>query len=301
VIVGPTGVGKSRLAINMAKLFNGEIVNADSRQVYRFMNIATAKPDRSEFNEVPHHLFDIVDPDQEFGLAQFQQLAKLEIDNILTKDKIPFLVGGSGQYLWSVLEGWQIPRIAPDLKLRNDLETFAREQGQDELFKKLELIDPVSSRTIDKRNIRRVIRALEVSQTSGSQFSRLKLKNPPDYRYLIIGLTACRESLYGRVDSRVDKMLTDGLETETLNLLQRGYIYDLPSMNTIGYKQYGLLAKGKIRKEEIAQKIKNDTHRYIRHQYAWFRLKDERIVWFDISSKFEDETSILIDSHLRAV
>jgi tRNA dimethylallyltransferase len=278
--------------------FRGEIINADSRQVYRFMNIGTAKPLPEEMTGAPHHLFNILDPDQEFGLAQYLELSEAAVKDIQIRKKIPFLVGGSGQYVWSVLEGWKIPRVAPDVEYRKSLETLAADQGEDILYSNLVAIDPVAAQKIDKRNIRRVIRALEVSNQAGRPFSQLKEKIDPDYNTLIIGLTSERSALYRRVDLRVDKMLQDGLINEVRQLNQMGYDEKLASLNSIGYKQTGMLLRGELQESELAARIKVDTHRFIRHQYAWFRLKDERIIWFDAESRIESELESLIANHI---
>jgi tRNA dimethylallyltransferase len=281
VLVGPTGVGKSDYAVRLAKIFSGEIVNADSRQVYRHMDVGTAKPCRDELSEVPHHLFDIVDPDQDFNLAEFLRLAGDKITDIQRRGRMPFLVGGSGQYIWGLLEGWQIPSVAPNMVLRKQLENVAASGRRNELYAQLISFDPQAARNIDSRNVRRVIRALEVAQSAGMPFSFLRKKIPPAYRVLIIGLTAERKSLYQKTDARVEKMFMSGLVDETRKLCSMGYGFDLSSMNSIGYKQVGQLLDGEITTEEAKNAIKIDTHRFIRHQYAWFKLKDPRIKWFD--------------------
>jgi tRNA dimethylallyltransferase len=296
--VGPTGIGKSRLAADLAEKFKGEIVNADSRQIYKYMNIGTAKPDFEEFARVPHHLYNILNPDQEFGLAQYIELALRMIENIQNRNHIPFFVGGSGQYIWSILEGWNIPRVAPDLEYRKSLEQLAADRGKDFLYNKLLVVDPVSAQKIDKRNIRRVIRALEVSNQSTIPFSQLKTKVAPNYNILIIGLTAERSRLYKMVDLRVDQMIEKGLLNEVKEIFEMGYDFSLPSLNSIGYKQVGMMMREQLKPEEIPPKIKVDTHRFIRHQYAWFSLKDERIIWFNIESHIESELEALIANHI---
>jgi tRNA dimethylallyltransferase len=297
-IIGPSGVGKSRLAVELAARFNGEIVNADSRQVYRFMDIGTAKPSRPEQNQVPHHLFDIIDPDARFSLAEYQTLAGQVIYDIHHRGKIPFLVGGSGQYVWGVLEGWQIPRIPPDLELRAKLAREADEIGSAFLYQKLLEIDPGAARRIDRRNVRRVIRALEIALSASSARSPSYFKKAPDFAVMIIGLTAARPVLYWMVDQRVDRMIADGLIDETHNLIQRGYKLDLPSMSSIGYRQAGLLINGEIGRDEAIRQIKTETHRFVRHQYAWFKLSDSRILWFDVQGQITADIMHLISNFL---
>lgn len=260
----------------------GEIVNADSRQVYRYMDIGTAKPSPEELALVPHHLFDITNPDADFSLAQYQELAYKTIRDIHERDKIPLLVGGSGQYIWAVLEGWEIPRVPPDPELRKQLEKSAGEDGIEALYQRLQEVDPAAVQKIDKRNVRRVIRALEVSLLSNTPFSALRKKRSPGYHSLVIGLTSERSELYRRIDSRVDRMVREGLVAEVLNLQNMGYEMNLPALSSIGYQQIGKLLGGEDNLAEAVRQIKTGTHRFARHQYAWFRLADRRIVWFDI-------------------
>jgi tRNA dimethylallyltransferase len=281
-IVGPTGVGKSQLALHLAGLFNGEIVSADSRQVYRYLDIGTAKPSPQELDRVPHHLINIVNPDDDFSLAQYQLLAYQAINDIQQRHKLPFLVGGSGLYVWVVLEGWQIPRVSPDPEFRYNLEKRAGDSGIDELYQELVRVDPEAARKIDRHNVRRMIRALEVHQKAQTPFSRLGYKEAPAFDSFIIGLTADRTEIYRRVDQRVDDMLARGFVTEVENLLKMGYDLNLSAMSGIGYRQIGQFLKGELGLEVAKQQIKTETHRFVRHQYAWFRLKDRRIHWFDI-------------------
>ena len=280
-IVGPTATGKSQLALHLAQKFSGEIVSADSRQVYRYMDIGTAKPSRTEMSLVPHHLIDIINPGEDFSLAQYQRLAYRKITDIQKRHTFPLLVGGSGLYVWTVIEGWQIPEVAPDLEFRQRLEGRAAQGEADQLYQELTQIAPSAAQRIDRRNVRRVIRALEVAQ-SGTARPNLTKVAPP-FQTLIIGLTAERKELYRRIDERVDRMVEQGLVDEVKNLLDRGYKQDLPSMSGIGYKQICLYRKGDLTLAEATKQIKTETHRLVRRQYNWFRLKDERIKWFDIT------------------
>jgi tRNA dimethylallyltransferase len=301
VIVGPTGAGKSNLAIQIAELFGGEIVNADSRQVYRMMDIGTAKPSNEDFSKVPHHLFNIVNPDQDFNLASFLQLSNETIAAIQGRHKIPVLAGGSGQYIWSLLEGWQIPKVAPDRALRNSLEEVATKEGGDQLYHQLEKFDPKAAEKIDRRNVRRVIRALEVFLEGKNHAAQIRRKMPPDFRPLIIGLSTERKTLYRRTDDRVEEMFENGLAEEVRNLDSLGYGAALSSMNSIGYKQVLTMLRGKSSLSETKAKIKTETHRFIRHQYAWFKLRDTRIKWFDNSSNIFPEIMNLAGSFLDQV
>ncbi len=299
-IVGPTGVGKSQLALRLAQTFEGEIVSADSRQVYRHMDIGTAKPSREELSLVPHHLINLVNPDEDFSLAQYQQLTYRAIGDIHQRNKLPILVGGSGMYVWSVLEGWGIPRVPPDLKFRHSLEEKAAKVGEDKLYQELEEINPVAAQRIDRRNIRRIIRALEVHRGTETPFSQLQYKQAPPFNTLIIGLTADRAELYRRLDLRIDEMIKQGLVAEVEKLMNMGYDFNLSAMSGIGYKQIGMFLNGELTLATAMQQIKFETHRFVRHQYNWFQLKDDRIQWFDIQSKLDSEITTLLARLIRS-
>lgn len=299
-IVGPTAIGKSRLAIRLAQTFGGEIVNADSRQVYRHMDIGTAKPTPGELALVPHHLINSANPDESFSLAQYQELAYRAIDDIHQRGKLPLLVGGSGLYVRAVVEGWQIPQAPPNPELRKKLEEKAAAIGVEKLYQELVAIDPAAAQKIDPRNVRRVIRALEVYEQTGTPFSRLQKKQAPPFTSLIIGLTCDRAELYRRIDERVDRMMAQGLVREVEKLVQMGYDFTLSAMSTIGYKQIGLYLRGEVSLEEAVQQVKYETHRFVRHQYAWFRLKDDRIKWFNILYPFEAEVESLVADFLQS-
>jgi len=283
VIVGPTAVGKSELALHLAQYFPIEIISADSQQVYRYMDIGTNKPSLTERAAVPHHVIDVVEPDEDFSLAMYHQLAMEALEAIQRKGKLPLLVGGSGLYVWSLVEGWKIPQVPPDQKLRRQLEDRAEQEGSHSLYQELQDIDPVAAAKINPSNIRRIIRALEIYHTIGQPPSKLQRKEAPSFSILLIGLTRERSKLYRRIDGRVDKMIQRGLVAEVEQLLKRGYSSSLPSMSGIGYKQIGQFLRGEMTLPEAIDKIKYETHRLARHQYAWFRLNDSRIHWFDMS------------------
>jgi len=298
-IVGPTGSGKSRLALRLAQDFNGEIVSADSRQVYRYMDIGTAKPGPKELSLVPHHLINIVNPDEVFSLAQYQELVYQAIKDIQQRHKLPLLVGGSGLYVWAVLEGWRIPPVPPDLEFRHSLEVKTANTGTEELYQELMRVDPAAAQKIDPRNMRRVIRALEVYEKTRTPFSQLQDKEIPSFNTLIIGLTADRAELYRRIDLRVDKMIEQGLVTEVEKLVNMGYDFNLPAMSSIGYRQIGQFLKGELTLAVAIQQIKFETHRFVRHQYTWFRLEDDRIHWFDISGQADSEIKTTLAKFTR--
>ena len=298
-IVGPTGAGKSRLALHLAQTFDGEIVSADSRQIYRHMDIGTAKPSPKELSLVPHHLINIVNPDESFSLAQYLELAYRAIDDVRQRNKLALLVGGSGLYVWSVLEGWRIPPVPPDPEFRRSLEQEAAKDGPDELYRRLVTVDPLAGQRIDPRNIRRVIRALEVHRSAQTSSSQLQHKQPPPIKTLIIGLMADRAELYRRVDSRVERMIEQGLVEEVKKLLDMGYDLKLPPMSGIGYKQIGLFLKGELTLPTAIERIKYETHRFVRHQYNWFRLKDDRIRWFNLQNQPDLEITKLVAKFIR--
>ena len=298
-IVGPTGIGKTRMAIQLGLRFSGEIINADSRQIYRHMDIGTAKPSKEELAAVPHHLVDIIEPNQEFSLPEYQKLANDAIQDIQSRGKVPFLVGGSGLYIWAVLEGWVVPKVAPDVTFRRGLEKKAEIGQGAELYRELQHIDPAAAEKIDPRNVRRVIRALEVNRLADSKFSQLQQKQPPPFQSLIIGLTACRTELYRRADARVDNMIKQGFVDEVKILLKMGYNLSLPSMSSIGYREIGQYLNGEMTLDEAVYKIKTGTHRFIRHQYAWFRIKDERIKWFDVENVTEEEVDRVVQDFIK--
>jgi tRNA dimethylallyltransferase len=300
-IVGPTGVGKSRLALQLAQSFNGEIVSADSRQVYRHMDIGTAKPGPRELSLIPHHLIDIVNPDEAFSLAEYQRLACRAIEAIIQRQRQPLLVGGSGQYVSSVVEGWGIPRVAPDPDLRQSLEERAASGGREALFHELELRDPAAAGRVDRYNIRRLVRAVEVSRAEEIQSQQRQPKKSASYNTLIIGLTMNRDELYHRIDLRVDRMIENGLVEEVKKLVAMGYRPDLPSMSGIGYRQIGLFLEDKMSLEAAIQQIKFESHRLVRQQYNWFGLKDDRIRWFDVLGRVEPQIAALVDSFISGV
>jgi len=293
-IVGPTAIGKSSLALELSQTFRGEIINADSRQVYRYMDIGTAKPTTEERALVAHHLIDVVCPDQNFSLALYQSKAREAMEIIQRKGKLALLVGGSGLYVWSLLEGWRIPPVPPDPILRQELEAIAQSEGTERLYEELRQLDPAAAQRIDPRNTRRVIRALEVCH-QGKPFSQLQGKEP-FVDSLVIGLTTDRTDLYRRIDARVDSMMEKGLLTEVEGLMARGYGFDLPSMSGLGYKQIGMVLQGKTDLPAAIQQIKFDTHRFARHQYSWFRPQDKRIHWFDAREEQKQAINRLVQS-----
>ena len=286
-IVGPTAVGKTALAVRLALDMNGEIVSADSRQVYRGMDIGTAKADPEERQAVPHHLIDIVAPDEPLTLVQYQEAAYGAIDDILARGRAPLLVGGTGLYVRAVVQGLGIPRVPPDAALRADLYRRAETEGHAALHARLAEVDPPAASAIDARNVRRVVRALEVYLQTGQPISRLQQATPPPYRILQVGLTMDRVELYRRIDERIDRMLAVGLVEEVRALLGLGYGLELPSMSGVGYRQVALYLQGEIDLAEAVRRVRHDTRRFVHQQYTWFRLNDPAIAWFDLQEEPE--------------
>ena len=282
-IVGPTAVGKTALAIHLAEEFAVEVVSADSRQVYRYMDIGTAKPTARERLRLRHHLVDVVDPDEPFTLAQYQQMAYAAIDDVHRRKRLPLLVGGTGLYVKAVLEGLSIPRVEPDAHLREELLKEAADKGYQILHQRLSRVDPVAAERIDARNVRRVVRALEVCYLLGHPISSVQRATPPPYRVLRIGLTMPREQLYQRIDQRLERMMAAGLVEEVRSLVARGYRYSLPAMSGLGYRQIGMYLRGEVSRDEALALIKRHTRRFVRQQANWFRADDPSILWFDVS------------------
>src|ERR671933_1278639 len=271
VICGPTATGKTDLAITLARRVGGEIVNADSRQVYRYMDIGTAKPTPAQCSAVPHHLIDVVDPDGEFSLALYQELALAAIAGITSRGRVPLLVGGTGQYVQAVLEGWTVPRVPPQPALRAELAEEAERSGVVSLHRRLAAVVPRAAATIGPTNLRRIIRALEVYQVSGVPISAQQAKAPPPYRITTIWLDMPRERLYQRIDTRVDQMMAAGLLDELHDLRRRGYGWELPALSSLGYKEFRPWFEGTADLKTCIQTLKWNTHAFARRQSAWFK------------------------------
>lgn len=289
LIVGPTAVGKTVIAIQLAERLNGEIVSADSRLFYRGMDIGTAKPSREEQARVPHHLIDIANPDEILSLAVFQQKATEAIADIHARNKLPLLVGGTGQYIRAVTQGWSPPEVEPNEQLRNDLEREKEENGIYWLHDKLRGLDPAAAEKIDPRNFRRTIRALEVIMITGKKFSEQRGQGESPHHLITIGLTRPREELYQRVDERIESMFANGLMEEVKKLLAKGYSPSLPTMSAIGYRECAQALEGQITVEEAKQLARRATRVYVRRQANWFKESDPNILWFRVEDGVADE------------
>jgi tRNA dimethylallyltransferase len=291
-IVGATGTGKSAIALELAGRLGGEIVNADSRQVYRGMDIGTAKPTAEERKKVRHHLYDVAEPADGYNLALFQQQAREILNAIWARDSFGWLVGGTGQYIWGLLEAWQVPDVPPDEALRAELAAVAAAEGPEALHQRLAQVDPEIAASIDPRNIRRVIRAIEVFQKSGRTMSDWQTKQAPDFEFLLFGIDLPRKALHPRVDRRVEAMFAGGLIEEVQGLLASGVPGDCPAMSSIGYGETVKYLRGEATLEEAKERTKLATHRLIRAQDQWFRRDDKRITWVHDADDIDMQANI---------
>jgi tRNA dimethylallyltransferase len=276
VVAGPTAVGKTTLGVELGLRFDGEVVNADSRYLYRGFDIGTAKPALAERRGVPHHLIDILGPNDDFSLARYQELAYAAIAGVLNRGKLPVLVGGTPLYVNAVIEGWKIPRVPPHPEIRARLEAEAARLGTPALSARLAAVDPSAAERCGA-NTRRIIRALEIYEVTGHPMSSLEGKGPRPYATLELGLTTPRERLHRLIDERVDDQLVHGLVDELRGLLASGVAPDAPATSSIGYRQLLPYLGGEESLVDAAQRIKSDTHRYVRHQETWLRANKRLI------------------------
>lgn len=282
VIIGPTASGKTEVSIDLARQFNGEIISADSRQFYKRMDIGTAKPTSWDLTQIKHYLVDVSQPDEVWSLAKFCSVARECIDEIHSKGKLPFVVGGTGQYIWGLLEGWSVPSEAINMELRSLLENWSRELGSDGIHAVLSRIDPAAGSFIQPTNVRRTIRALEVIFSTGRLFSEQRTKNPPDdLEFIILGIEWERQELYKRVDLRIEAMLNSGLLEEVRHLLNSGFDPNSSALSAIGYREITGYLMGKHSLDDAVMLIKRNTRQYIRRQANWFKKDDPRIHWFN--------------------
>jgi tRNA dimethylallyltransferase len=279
VVIGPTAVGKTQLAYEIAQRMDGEIVSADSRLFYRGMDIGTAKPSLELRKKIPHHLIDFADPDESISLRVFQQKADDCIQDIISRKRLPILVGGTGQYIHAVIEGWTIPPQTPDRHMRCVLNDWTDEIGAEEVFEKLKLLDPAAAAKMDYRNQRRTVRALEVILGTGRLFSAQRKKIGTKYSIKMIGLTLPREQLYQRIDDRIENMLANGFVEEVKKLLEKGFSSLLPSMSAIGYREIASYLQKTITLDDAIILIKRRTRQYVRRQANWFKSNDPDIHW----------------------
>jgi tRNA dimethylallyltransferase len=300
VIVGPTAVGKSETSLRVAENLGGEIVSADSRLFYRGMDIGTAKPGADERARVPHHLIDVANPDERWSLTIFQEAVTAVIAEIHGRGKLPMMVGGTGQYVRAVIDGWQPPPMAPDIRLRAALEHWADELGAQEMHRRLAVVDPTAAERIEMPNKRRTVRALEVIFSTGQLFSAQRGRGETPYRLLIIGLMRSRQELYSRIDLRIEAMIAGGFKDEVQTLLDKGYSPDLNTLSAIGYREMIAHIRGEMSLDEAVTQMKRLTRRYVRQQSNWFRKEDQQIHWFDVKEGMEDDICVLIKNWLAS-
>jgi tRNA dimethylallyltransferase len=283
VLIGPTAVGKTKLSIELAKRFNGEIISGDSMQIYKSMDIGTAKVTKEEMEGIPHHLIDIKEPYESFSTAEFQELVRTKIDEISSRGRVPMIVGGTGLYIQSVIYDYHFTDAPSDPSFRNKLEKEAEEHGPDFLHERLKAEDPESASRIHPNNVRRVIRALEIIHCTGKTAAELQENQSPELLYdtAIIGLTMDRELLYKRINLRVDLMLAQGLLEEVKYFYDQG-LKECQSIQAIGYKELYDYFAGKINFEAAVENLKQNSRRYAKRQLTWFRNK-MNVEWFDMS------------------
>lgn len=289
VIVGPTAVGKTYVSVELAKKLNTEIISADSMQIYKGMDIGTAKVSNEEKQGIVHHMIDLINPDENYSVSDFKNDAENIIDNMLLSNNIPVIVGGSGLYVNSLIYDLDFGKAKSEDKLRDYYTYYYEEHGEDALYEKLKKIDPESAEKIHKNNVKRVIRALEVYDITGTKFSELNTdirKQSNKYECILVGLSMDRKILYERINQRVDKMIADGLVEEVRSLIDKGYDKNLVSMQAIGYKEIIEYLEGNTTLEDAINILKRNTRRFAKRQYTWF-LKDNNVKWFEIENTKE--------------
>ena len=298
-IIGATATGKTSLGVELARRFDGEIVNADSRLFYRGMDIGTAKPTEVDRRGVRHHLIDILDPQDTYSLNDFLQSANRTIAGVHGRRKLPIVVGGSGQYIWGLLEGWKLPRIEPNPELREELETQLAEEGIESLQERLRKTGAENIDKVEVLNPRRVVRAIERAVATGDAMGGASKSEAPPFDALVIGLKAPRDVLHDRVANRVDRMLETGWIDEVRRLIDLGVKRESPPMSAIGYRQLIDHVEGRKSRETVREEILIGNHRLIGAQHNWFKPSDKRIRWLDITeSACTDDAIAMVDEWL---
>lgn len=294
VIVGPTAVGKTYASVELAKKLNTEIVSADSMQIYKYMDIGTAKITASETSGISHHMIDIIEPDEVYSVSDFKIKAEEIIDNLLLNGKIPIITGGSGLYVNSLIYDLDFGNAKSNEKIREYYTYYHKAHGEDKLYEKLQQIDPVAAEKIHKNNVKRVIRALEFYDITGCKFSEVNTdirKPSKKYDCILVGLSMDRKQLYERINQRVDKMIDEGLIEEVRSLLDKGYDKSMVSMLGIGYKEIIAYIDGNMPLDESIDVLKRNTRRFAKRQYTWF-LRDENVKWFDVKDAKDIDTVV---------
>jgi len=302
VILGPTAIGKTKLGVDLALKLNGEIISGDSMQVYKHMDIGTAKIRPVEMRGIPHHLINIKEPNESFSVAEFQKLAEDKIYEISSRSKLPLIVGGTGLYIQAVIDNYRFNEQEDVKQLRNKLFDLANEKGNNYLYAKLAAVDPITAGKIHVNDLKRITRALEYYELTGKRISEnttgYDTSEMGKYNAILIGLNMERQKLYERINLRVDKMLEEGLIEEVKALLAKGYSASFCAMQSLGYRQIIAYLNGQYQLEEAVELIKRDTRHFAKRQLTWFR-RDTRIHWFDIDKYIEyqhllDEIVILV-------
>lgn len=303
IIIGPTASGKTKLSIDLALSINGEIVSADSMQIYRYMDIGTAKPSKEEMNGVRHYLIDEIYPDEEFSVARYQELAYRYIDKILGEKKIPIVVGGTGLYINSLIYNINFSETISDWELRERLKKEAEEKGNEYLHDKLREVDPEAAGRIHPNDIKRVIRALEVYEYTKKPISyhqEVSRQDPPRYQFTLIGLNRDREKLYERINQRVDLMIKNGLVDEVKRLIDMGYDRNTIAIQGLGYKEILSYLRGEMSLEDAIYILKRDTRHYAKRQMTWFK-RIENVFWIDVDGRNEPEILKNVQDYIASV
>lgn len=295
ILTGPTAVGKTKLSIALAKAVNGEIISADSMQVYRYMDIGTAKIKQEEMDGVPHYLVNELDPDEEFHVVEFQKRAKVAMETIYSKGKIPIIVGGTGFYIQAIVNDIDFSEADEDTAYRLQLHELAEENGNQYLHQMLEQVDPESAKSIHYNNVKKVIRALEFYHHTGLPISKHNLEqsqkeSPYNFAYFV--LNQSRELLYKRIEERIDIMIRDGLIDEVSKLKNMGYTKELVSMQGLGYKEILYYLNNEISLQEALYRLKRDTRHFAKRQITWFK-REKEVIWLN-REEFSSEYDILI-------
>ncbi len=296
IIVGPTAVGKTDISLEIAKKLNGNIISADSMQIYKHLNIGSAKPTKEEMGSIKHYLIDEINPTMKFSVAEYQNMAKKYIDKTILEDKLPIVVGGTGLYVNSLIYDMDFGKTREDCKIRETLEKEAAEKGINYIYDKLKEVDKEAARRIHPNNVQRVIRALEIVYNKGNSIKDFSkdIKENKDYQYVLIGLNRDRSALHKRINMRVDIMLKEGLIDEVKELINMGLTEHDISMKGIGYKEVIGYLQGKYDILEAERLIKRNSRRYAKRQITWFKRYDQ-IQWFTISDDSSSNDKIIKD------
>lgn len=295
VLVGPTAVGKTYISVELAKKLNTEIISADSMQIYKGMDVGTAKITKEEMQGIKHHMIDILEPDKVYSVSDFKCTSEKIIDRIISENKIPIIAGGSGLYVNSLIYDLDFGKAKSDSSVRDHYTSLYKEHGEDYLYDMLKEIDPESAEKIHKNNVKRVMRALEVYHITGRKFSETNTdirKGSSKYSCILAGIRMDRKVLYQRINERVDKMMEQGLVEEVKSLMSRGYGRELVSMQGIGYKEIIEYLEGGRELSEAVDILKRNTRRFAKRQFTWF-LKDDNVKWFDVPSA--EEIDIVVE------